>query len=1011
MSFAPLHCHSNFSLLYGTIPPKVLVSQAKQYGLKALALTDTDAVYGLVEFYRLAVENGIKPLPGAMLTTTCGDMICLPENDEGYKNLNHLISKRKLGEEHLRPEMMENFSKNLLVLAPPRQKISQLKQIFGNNLYLKLEIFKNSINHAEIENCLKISRKFDIKIAAANPVVFATPKDFKLHQILIAIKHGKTVGGLHAKECVNPSAYFSSPEETEKLFGHIPQSLVNISEIVERVNLKLESNNYIFPKVEIPDGETDDSYLRRLCLDGLAKRECEHAGQLLSQLDYELGMISQTGFTTYFLAVADIISFCQREHIPCVGRGSAASALVSYALAITHVNPLENDLYFPRFLNEGRSDPPDIDIDFCWKNRDRVLDYVYQKHGDNRVAMICTTTRMQSRMTVREVGKALGVAPNDIDKLADRLPYAFFSQWSQGKDKFPSLTGIPYKSEPYKSIFKYAEKLIEFPRHLGIHPGGIVISRGDIRDKVALERSTKGPVVTQLDMYSIDQTGLIKIDLLGQRSLTIIRETANHLGYPDAESIVKPDDPKTYDLLCQGRTLGNFQIESPGMRAMLRDIQPGRLNDITLALALIRPGATDSGAKKLFLERYRHGKKVKYVHPGLKPILEETCGTIVYQEQVLRIAETIAGLSPANADRLRKAMSKARSRREMKLLQQKFMDGASRKRVKTETAAKIYEAISHFASYGFCKAHAASYANVSYQAAYLKVHNPIVYMNYVLNNHAGYYHPAVYLEEARRMGANIQPPCVNSSMANCTTDGEILRLGLMFVKSLNSDAISQIEKSRKIDGNFKSLEDFLWRINLPQGEVEYLIKCGAFDFTGMVRPALLWELSFLYKPIFKTKADDLPPLFDQREKIRKPDRLPKLKNYTDFEKWMYEQKILEMSVLKHPLELFGFRRKDAITPHLRSMEKQTITTFGWLVDVKRINTQTNKRMIFLTMEDLCDTFEVVLFSELCQKYAEILRRKHFFKITGTVQTEGNNCSINLQSLEPARTGLKEREYI
>jgi DNA-directed DNA polymerase III PolC len=1011
MSFAPLHCHSNFSLLYGTISPKQLIEKAKQYGLKALALTDTDAMYGLVEFYRLARENGIKPLPGAVLTTVCGDLVCLAETNEGYKNLCRLITKRKLGGEHLRPEMMEGFANDLLALAPVSQKVGELKQIFGRNLYLKLEIYPNNTDHSELEAAHKLARKFDLKIVAANPIVFLNRDDFGLHKILIAIRRGKTMGDLKPTECAHPLAWFHDPAETQKLFKHLPQSIVNISEIVERINIDLDARKYVFPEVELPNNMDGHDYLRQLCLDGLKKRGCNLNGRFLSQLDYELGVIKETGFTTYFLAVADIIGFCLREHIPCVGRGSAAGALVSYALGITHVDPLENDLYFQRFLNEGRSDPPDIDIDLCWKNRDRVLDYVYQKHGADRVAMICSTIRMQARMAVREVGKALGVAPDDIDKLANRLPYAFFTQVKEGRKSFPELTGIPIKSEPYKSIFRYAEKLLDFPRHLGIHPGGIVISDGEITGKVALEKSTKGPVVTQLDMYSINQTGLIKIDLLGQRSLTIIRETANHLGHPNADSIVKPNDEQTYSRLCEGRTLGNFQIESPGMRAILRDIQPNKLNDITLALALIRPGATDSGAKKLFLERYRHGKKINYVHPLLEPILKETCGTIIYQEQVLRIAEVIAGFSAANADRLRKAMSKVRSRGEMALLKEKFLRGAKHKGIGAETAAKIFKAMATFASYGFCKAHAASYAMVSYQAAYLKTHYPVTYMTYVLNNQAGYYHHSVYLEEARRLGARIEPPCVNGSMAECTTDSQTLWLGLMFVKSLYAEVITQIEESRKNEGDFKSLEDFLWRINIPQGEVEKLIKCGAFDFTGMVRPALLWELSFLYKPIVKAKSSDLPPLFDQREKIKKPDRLPELDNYTDFEKWRHEQEILKMSACKHPLEIFGFTKKDAITPKLKSLEKKKITTFGWLVDIKRIKTSNGKRMIFLTMEDLCDTFEVVLFPELCKKYAETLRRKRFFKLEGTVQTEGNNCSINLHRLEPAKTDLPEREYI
>ena len=1011
MSFAPLHCHSNYSLLYGTIRPEELVGQARKYGLTALSLSDCDAIYGVVQFYNLCKKHGIKPLIGAALSTNGGQIVCLAENENGYRNLCRLVTQRRLSRESLRPDTIQDYAQNIIALAPNSDILGQLREIFRSKLYLRLSIFKEGNNFALLDDSLKLARKFNIQTVAANPVVFSKPDDFILHQILTAIRNGNTVGGLRPRDCVHPESYFRDPLETQKLFRHLPQSLINVEQIVERINLKLEPASYIFPEIEVPEGQTPAGYLRELCLQGLAGRGCGLNGQMLSQLDYELGVIDQTGFTGYFLAVADIIEFAKRERIPCVGRGSAASALVSYALGITHVNPLENDLYFPRFLNEGRADPPDIDIDFCWKNRDRVLEYVYRRHGDDKVAMICTTTTMQSRMAVREVGKALGVAENDIGKLADRLPHAFFSQMREGRDRFPELTGIPIQAEPYKSILKYAERLLDFPRHLGIHPGGIVISNSELKAQVALEHSTKGPVVTQLDMYSIDQTGLIKIDLLGQRSLTIIRETANQIGYPEAESVVVPNDEATYKLLQQGRTLGNFQIESPGMRAMLRDIEPRCLNDITLALALIRPGATDSGAKKLFLERYRHGKKVDYVHPLLEPILRESCGTIIYQEQVLRIAEACAGFSGADADLLRRAITKGRGQKKMEELKRKFLAGAQQKGIPADIAEKIYTAMTFFASYGFCKAHAASYALVSYQAAYLKTHYPVTYMTNVLNNQAGYYHHSVYLEEARRMGARIHPPCVNHSNFGSSSKGDNLYLGLMFVKSLCLDAIQQIEKSRQTEGQFESLEDFLWRINLPQGEVENLIKCGAFDFTGRVRPELLWELSFLFKPISKIKASDLPPLFSKREKIKKPDRLPRLENYTDFERWMHEQKILEMSAVKHPLELFGFTRREAITPRLRKLERQTVSTHGWLVDIKRINTSSNTKMAFLTMEDLCDTFEVVVFPELLKKYSETLRRYRYFKIEGLVQTEGNNCSINLSALEPAPTGLAERKYI
>ncbi len=1005
-NFVPLRCRSNYSLFYGASIIDSLLDRAAREGMGSLGLVELGGLYGAIEFYIKAKDYNIKPLIGLEFDTEVGKITFIAKDITGYGSLCRLSTIEKLHERTISLEDIISHHKGLIAIAFDAAYIDILAEIFGDDFYFGLVYFGDIRSRIRIQKALRNIGKYNPQLVAANPVTFVNKDEYPTHRILRAIGEIVPLDRLTDDKTETLEAFFRSKKESLELFSEFPEAIGATMEIAEKCHLELPVGRLNFPNYENDPDKTNARLLYELSFEGLNKRYQKVTGEAISRLEFELNVIERAGFTDYFLIVRDIIDYCHRNGIQCVGRGSAASSIVSYCLGITEVCPIEQDLYFQRFLNEARTDPPDIDIDLCWKRRDEVLEFVYEKYGRERVAMICTLNRFAIRGSIREVAKAFGLSGDEISDFTKRLPWSGSSENIEHRVKnSPECAHLPIHTEPYRSIIEIARHIEGYPRHLGIHAGGIVIAPGKLLDWTALQMSAKGIAITQNDMYSIDDLGLVKIDLLGQRGLSTIEEARNIIAKktgkrPDA---IPDDDPVAYDLLRKGKTIGVFQIESPGLRALLIAMQPKRLNDITLALSLIRPGASESGMKKLFLERHFGRLPVEYLHPSLEPVLKETFGNIIYQEQVLRVAEAMAGFTPEQADLLRRAITKDRSNRDFDLMRQSFITQSARRGVPKATAEKGFEMIAQFAGYGFCKAHAATYAMLAYRGAYLKSHHPVEYMAAMLNNFAGYYRPRVYAEEARRFGAALKPPTIDRPSAGCFVDGlrepqsngRDMYIGLAFVRNLSSNTIDRIIEARR-EGRFTSLFDFLRRARPSTDEAENLIKCGALDCLGRTRPHLLWLFKLYGEK--RLKMTDSSPTLGGLE-MPEPDLDFRLRDFTVDQKLTAEAEILDMSVTCHPIERLPVTNGAVKSAELPGLLNRKVTITGYVADRKKIKTAGGKGMVFLSMEDELNMFEVTLFPEVYRRVGERIFRKPILRVEGTVQRDISGLTVVAERVE------------
>ncbi len=985
-SFVPLRCRSNYSFLHGAATLDGLLERAARQGLGALGLADLGGLYGAIQFYQESKDYNIKPIVGLELDTKIGKILFIAKNLAGYGNLCRISTILKLDERIPSPDDIQKNSDNLIAIPFDTKEIENLIEIFHNDLYFGVVNFGDMHSRIAINKYSRDLKRFDIRIIAANPIAFLDKDDFPTHRILRAIGEIVPFAQLSDSMIENQNAYFMAKDEYANLFKEIPEALASTLEIAEKCDLKLPVGKLNFPKYQGTSDKTNNRLLYELASSGLQKRYSKISGEAISRLEYELNVIERCGFTDYFLIVHGIIDFCNHNGIPCVGRGSAASSIVSYSLGITEVCPIEQNLYFQRFLNEGRKDPPDIDLDLCWKRRDDVLEFIYEKYGRDRVAMICTLNTFAVRGAIREVAKAFGLSGDEISDFTKRLPWGGSVENIEKRvATSPECHHLPIYNEPYKTIIELARKIEGYPRHLGIHCGGIVITPGPMLDLVPLQMSAKGIAITQYDMYSIDDLGLVKIDLLGQRGLSTIEEAKDIIAKKTGSrpDTIPTNDEKTYSLLRRGKTIGVFQIESPGLRALLIAMKPKEINDITLALSLIRPGASESGMKRIFLERLFGKRPVEYPHPCLEPVLKETLGNIIYQEQVLRVAETMAGFTPEQADLLRRVMTKERGNRDFDVMRNNFMIQSSRRGVNSETAENVFNMMIQFASYGFCKAHAATYAMLAYRGTYLKAHHPVEYMASMLNNFAGYYRPRVYAEEARRWGAILKTPTIDRPSDVCFVDGKNLFIGMLYIKNMSSNTIHNIINERA-RGEFKNLFDFLYRVRPTTDEALSLIKCGALDCLGQTRPQLLW-LYKIYGEKRLKKPDDSPMLDSLT--IPEPDFafLPDLPDFDLDQKLKAEAEIFEMSISCHPIERLGITNNHVKSIDLPRLENKKVHIAGFVADRKRIKTSNGRSMVFLTMEDEFDLFEVTLFPKVYLRVGERIFRKPLLDIEGIVQ--------------------------
>jgi DNA-directed DNA polymerase III PolC len=918
--------------------------------------------------------------------------------------------------------------------------IARLKEIFEEQLWIEVQHLSPGEGR-KLREAERLGRELGVPLAATNNVYFLKPEEHLHHRAVNAIRTGGLLTTVAPPEIMTGEAWFKPASAMQRLFPDHPELLQATLEIAERCELKLELGKLIMPEYKVPKNETADSYLAKLSLQGLLKRYGGLKPEATSRLTHELSVISKWKLAPYFLLVWEIVKEAGRRGIPAVARGSAASSMVTYCLEISCVCPLRWGLYFERFLNEQRGDCPDIDIDICGARRDELLDYVYENWGAEHVAMIGSFITMHARLAVREVAKVFGVPPAEVDRFTKRLPHRPVREILQAIRDLPECRDLPVDDEPWKTILHVALRLDDAPRHMGIHPCGTVISALPLNRLTPLERATKGIVVTQYEMNAIEALGLIKMDLLGQRGFTTMAlaldniEKSKGIASSEEKCTVAPDgitprpkarvidfsripegDPATFEVIAAGRTMGVFQIESPAMRGLLSAMKARTLEEVAQALALIRPGAAEYGSKELFIKRLRKQEDVTYAHPALEKILGDSLGVCIFQEQVMQISQTVGSMSMAEADLVRRAAAKFSGRRDRQRLRGKFEQAAGMMGMTKQQREETWMMVEKFAGFGFCKAHAATYADISYRMAYLKTHHTAEFLAAMCSAGAGFYHVSAYVEEAKRWGIEVRLPSVNHSRMEYTAEAggngkRALRIGLMQVRGLRVETLTAIARARENGGGFRSLEDFLQRVPVECDEIEALIKCGAFDdVCGMTRPEMLWRWNLLrpggkkLPPGVAASAEIAGALFGepkQEDAIRQALEGIQLMEYNQEQKLRYERDILEVCVSGHPLDFFP-RNGETWSDELPDLRGKRVTLCGWVVTHRHVGTKNYRNMMFVTLEDQRGIYETVLFPDTYERYGGLIYETRTMRVTGRVEIGGQiNCET-LAALKSTR---------
>jgi len=1048
--FVHLHLHTQYSLLDGAIRLDDLFSKANTYKMRALAMTDHGNLFGAIEFYQKAYQAGIKPIigcevyvaPGSRfekdsrgLADTSFHLTLLAENETGYKNLLKLVSAAYFEGFYYRPrvdkELLKKYHDGLIALSGclhgeipsliiqgrmdrARKVCEEFKHIFSDNRFY-LEIQENGIEEQSRANqgLLDLNRELSLPLVATNDCHYLEKDGFNAHEVLLCLQTGKTLSSPDRMRFESTELYFKSPDEIASSFRYCPEALKNAMEIAEKCNLKLSFYENHFPDFSIPEGENLDSYLENLAREGLAER-LSHPNyrkrpdynrlkeEYGKRLEYELTVIKTAGFSSYFLIVADFVNYAKKKNIPVgPGRGSAAGSLVAYALKITELDPILYDLLFERFLNLERVSMPDIDIDFCMDGRNGVIDYVSTRYGKENVAQIITFGKMQAKGVIRDVGRVLDLPYKDVDKIAKLVPNILNISLGEALEQEPRLKKLYENDEQVKLLINLAKSLEGLPRHASTHAAGVVISDKPLTEYLPLYRGQDGEVVTQYAMNEVGKIGLIKFDFLGLKTLTVIDKTLKYLKERSSPveldiNNLPLDDPKTYQLLSAGETDGVFQLESSGMKDLLIKLKPENIEDIIALLALYRPGPLGSGMVEDFIKR-KHGKvPIEYEIPEVEPILKDTYGIILYQEQVMKIAHTVANFTLGDADLLRRAMSKKKPE-EMRELKEKFLKGAMEKRINPSRAERLFDLMIHFAGYGFNKSHSAAYAIIAYQTAYLKAHYLVEFMSALLTCEIGNEDKiAKHIGECRERRIEILPPDINESYRDFTVIEIRIRFGLAGVKNVGNAAIETIINERESKGKFTSFYDFCGRVDsrkVNKRVTESLIKCGAFDCTKVFRSRLMAVLEDAIEYSQNVQKDqangqiNMFQLFSDQKKKRDFKYL-EIDEWSDNELLAYEKETLGFYITSHPLapyKEFIERYTNTDSARISSQKNEKGVRIGGMVrSIKEISTKKGDRMAFVTLEDLQGTVEIVVFSDLYKEVSNLLKSDEPLFVTGSL---------------------------
>lgn len=1054
--FIHLHLHTQFSLLDGACRIPELLNLASQYKMDSLAITDHGNIFGAVDFYLEAQKAGIKPIIGCEVYVAPGSrfdkssssiedaayhLILLSRDEKGYQNLMKLVSLGYLEGFYYRPRIdkdaLAQHSQGLIALSAclkgeipvflnQKRFNDALKcadtylNIMGKgNFYL--EVQENAIPQQKEVNAglLRISKELNIPLVATNDVHYLSRDKAPAHEALLCIQTQTTLDDPNRMRFQTDEFYFKSPQEMKTLFKDFPEAISNTREIASRCNLELDFKQHHLPKYEPPLGETKEDFLRKLCDEGLNKRFDKVNPEIMQRLEHELKTIIKMGFVSYFLIVWDFIHYAKNKGIPVgPGRGSAAGSLVSYLLGITDLNPLKYGLLFERFLNPERMGLPDIDIDFCYEGRQQVIDYVTNKYGQENVAQIITFGTMQARAVVRDVGRVMGMSYADVDRIAKMIPAELDMTLKKALENESELHNL-FKTDPeVNKLINTALSLEGLNRHASVHAAGVVIADKPLNNYSPLFKTSDDQVTTGFSMGILEKIGLLKVDFLGLRTLTVIDQAIKIIKETRKENIVIEsiplDDPKTYRLLASAQTIGIFQVESSGMRDLLKKLEPERFEDLIALLALYRPGPIGSGMLDDFMKRKHNLIPVKYEHPKLEPILKETYGIMVYQEQIMQAASVLAGFSLAQADILRKAMGK-KIPEVMEKQRSNFIHGCRKNEIKESTANKIFDLIEYFSGYGFNKSHSTAYALISYRTAYLKANYPVEFMSALLTSERDNTDKIVeYVSEAQRMGITVLPPDINESQGLFkVVDEKTIRFGLLAVKNVGHGAVDSIVDARRA-GEFKSLKDLCQRIDLRLANrkvLESLIKCGAMDSFLMPRAQMFAGLDIVLEAASRTqkeKAKGQLSFFDaelSQGAFSQTLDIPHVKEWPEPQMLSFEKDMLGFYVSGHPLARYAKALKRFVSSSISDLkqykDEEEIKIVGLISKIKNTTTRVKQeKMAILKLEDLEGAVELLVFPRAYQKVSRYILPNTVVLVKGILNLKEDTPKVLVNDLFP-----------
>lgn len=1078
--FVHLHVHTEYSLLDGFSRVKNLVARAKELNMSAVAITDHGCMFGAIDFFKVAKAEGIKPIIGCEVYTaprsmrdkdpnydkSQGHLILLAKDMQGYQNLIKLVSEAYVQGFYYKPRVdideISKYSEGIIALSAclagdvsqalmnrnyekAKSIALRYKEIFGeDNYYIEIQDHNLPEQKEVNSELIKLSKEIGVGLVATNDVHYVRKEDSKIHDILMCIQMGKTVNDPARMRFGSDEFYLKSRQEMESVFPDLQEALDNTVKIAQRCNVEFDFNTIHLPKYDVPSGYTPNEYLRMLCFKGLKERYENPSKEILDRLEYELGVIEKMGYVEYFLITWDFINFARENSIMVgPGRGSAAGSIVSYTLYITDIDPIKYSLLFERFLNPERISMPDIDIDFCYERREEVIDYVKRKYGDDHVAQIITFGTMGAKAAIRDVGRVLDVSYNKVDNIAKEIPFALGMTIDKALDTNPNLRKLYEEDGETKEIIDVSRKIEGMLRHASTHAAGVVISKKPIDEYVPLYKH-QDAITTQFTMTTLEELGLLKMDFLGLRTLTVIRDALdliekNH-NVKINFSTMEYDDPKVYELLASGNTLGVFQLESAGMRSFMKQLKPDNFEDIVAGISLYRPGPMDSIPN--YINNKNNPEHVEYLHEKLKPIMEVTYGCLVYQEQVMQVVRDLGGYSYGRSDLVRRAMGKKKmdvmEKERQYFIHGKFDDngeleieGCVRNGVPEDIGNKIFDDMIDFAKYAFNKSHAAAYGVLAYETAYLKAHYPVEFMAALITSVMGNTDKVVeYIRECNNLKIDVLKPDINKSFTKFSVEHNSIRFGLAAVKNVGVNVLNNIIAEREAGGEFKDFNEFCKRLDSKDSNkriIESLIKCGAFDEMGDNRASLLLGYEKLLESISMDRKKNLAgqvSLFDgfgmdesMSNDIQNMYTLPKVNELEEKERLYLEKEVLGMYVSGHPLSQYKEELKknttinnadlndlkDDYVSYLNLNEKEVV--MGGIIVNKTIRTtKRNDLMAIIELEDLYGVIEVIVFPQVLQKYNTIIQEDKIIYVEGRLSIkEDENAKLIAREIRDMST--------